>query len=119
MQALEPACFFALEATRRPAAHIVTCLGGGYVASGPPSRDKIPQPWLPKGAKLVPEEMCGEVQTPVVLGDPTEVALGDPIVFRHPKGGELAERFEAFLLLSEGEVVGCAKTYRGTGQCFF
>ena len=118
-QALEPACFFALEATRRPRPDMVTCLGGGYVASGPPSRDKVPLPWLPPGAELVAEEMCGEVQTPVVLRDPSEVALGDPIVFRHAKGGELAERFGEMLLLRGSEVVGSAKTYRGEGQCFF
>jgi len=119
MRALEPACFFALEATRRPTANMVTCLGGGYVASGPPSVDKVPLPWLPDGARLVPEEMCGEVQTPLVLRDPSEVALGDPIVFRHAKGGELAERFAEVLLLRGAEVVGSAKTYRGEGQCFF
>ncbi|MEQ9322569.1 MAG: hypothetical protein RIF41_25610, partial [Polyangiaceae bacterium] len=107
------------EATRRPRPDMVTCLGGGYVASGPPSRDKVPLPWLPPGAELVAEEMCGEVQTPVVLRDPSEVALGDPIVFRHAKGGELAERFGEMLLLRGSEVVGSAKTYRGEGQCFF
>lgn len=119
MQALEPACFFALEATRRPAPDMVTCLGGGYVASGPPSRDKVPLPWLPTGATLVAEEMCGEVQTPVILRDPDEVALGDPVVFRHAKGGELAERFTEVLLVQDGRVVGSAKTYRGEGRCFF
>jgi D-serine deaminase-like pyridoxal phosphate-dependent protein len=118
MQELEPAAFFAVEATRKPRPDMVTCLGGGYVASGPPGRDKIPKPWLPEGVELVPEEMCGEVQTPLVLRDPGSVQLGDPVVFRHAKGGELAERFEAYWLLAGGEVVGSATTYRGQGKCF-
>jgi D-serine deaminase-like pyridoxal phosphate-dependent protein len=119
MRRLEPAAFFALEATRRPAPNIVTCLGGGYVASGPPSADKVPLPWLPEGARLLPEEMCGEVQTPLVLRDPGQVTLGDPIVFRHAKGGELAERFGSYLLLQGGEIVDEVPTYRGHAQCFF
>jgi D-serine deaminase-like pyridoxal phosphate-dependent protein len=119
MRALEPACFFALEVTRKPAPDMVTCLGGGYVASGAPGRDKVPLPWLPSGLHLLGGEMCGEVQTPLRLDDPSALSLGDPVVLRHAKGGELAERFDHFLLLSKGEVVGSAKTYRGEGQCFF
>jgi D-serine deaminase-like pyridoxal phosphate-dependent protein len=118
MRALEPACFFALEVTRKPSPDHVTCLGGGYVASGPPGPDKVPRPWLPEGLHLVKGEMCGEVQTPLRLDDRSRLAIGDPVVFRHAKGGELAERFDSFLLLSGGEVVASAKTYRGEGQCF-
>ena len=119
LAALEPACFFAVEATRKPTPTMVTCLGGGYVASGPAGRDKVPQPWLPKGLHLLGEEMCGEVQTPLRLDDPTVLSLGDPVIFRHAKGGELAERFQEVLLLRDGRVVGSAKTYRGEGKCFF
>jgi D-serine deaminase-like pyridoxal phosphate-dependent protein len=117
--ALEPACFFAIMASRRPTPDIVTCLGGGYVASGAASPDKVPRPWLPEGCELIKDEMCGEVQTPVRLANPDQVALGDPVIFRHAKGGELAERFNEFLLLAGGEVVGSAATYRGSGRCFF
>ncbi len=119
MQALEPACFFVLEATRKPHPRMVTCLGGGYVASGPPGRDKVPLPWLPRGVSLQRGEMCGEVQTPLELADPSLVSIGDPVVFRHAKGGELAERFRSYLLLSAGQVVDEVNTYRGDGQCFF
>lgn len=119
MRALEPSCFFALEVTRRPTDDVVTCLGGGYVASGPASRDKVPMPWLPAGLHLLGEEMCGEVQTPLRLDDPTALQLGDPVIFRHAKGGELAERFEQYLLIAGGEVVDCVPTYRGQGRCFF
>lgn len=117
MRALEPAAFFALEVTRRPAPGMVTCLGGGYVASGPPGLDKVPRPWLPEGLELVAAEMCGEVQTP--LGGAAGLSLGDPVIFRHAKGGELAERFASYLLIRGGRVVGEVPTYRGEGRCFF
>jgi D-serine deaminase-like pyridoxal phosphate-dependent protein len=119
MQALEPALFFAVEATRRPAPDQVTCLGGGYVASGAAGPDKVPLPWLPRGARLSPHEMAGEVQTPVTLPPDAEVALGDPIVFRPAKAGELAERFAQYLLVSQGRIVDRVPTYRGEGRCFF
>lgn len=49
VRALEPSCFFALEVTRRPAPGLLTCLGGGYIASGPPGIDRIPRPVWPEG----------------------------------------------------------------------
>jgi len=123
-RALEPACYFALEVTRKPAPDMVTCLGGGYVASGPPGLDKVPLPWLPRGLRLLPDECCGEVQTPLRMTTrgatpPIDLALGDPIIFRHAKGGELAERFRQMLLVRGSEVVDSVNTYRGDGQCFF
>jgi D-serine deaminase-like pyridoxal phosphate-dependent protein len=118
MRALEPACFFALEVTRRPAPDLVTCLGGGYVASGPAGADKVPRPWLPEGLALLPAEMCGEVQTPLSGAAATRLELGDPVVFRHAKAGELAEHFNELLLVADGRVVGSAPTYRGQGKCF-
>src|SRR5690606_19652123 len=117
MQALEPAAFFALEVTRKPAPGMVTCLGGGSVASGPPGPDKVPRPWLPRGLSLIGAEMCGEVQTP--LRGAQGLGLGDPVVFRHAKGGELAERFDRYLLLRDGRVIGEVPTYRGEDRCFF
>jgi D-serine deaminase-like pyridoxal phosphate-dependent protein len=118
MRALEPACFFALEVTRRPAPDLVTCLGGGYVASGATGPDKAPLPWLPRGLALLPMEMAGEVQTPLRVPRGTSIALGDPVVFRHAKAGELAERFREYLLLEGGRVVERVPTYRGQGECF-
>ena len=118
MQLLEPAAFFALEVTRQPTPRMVTCLGGGYVASGQAGPDKVPLPWLPKGLRLVTEEMCGEVQTPLLLPPEVSLQLGDPVVFRHAKGGELAERFSEYLLIRGGEIVDTVPTYRGMGQCF-
>ncbi|HZO17232.1 MAG TPA: alanine racemase [Polyangiaceae bacterium] len=118
MRRLEPAAFFALEVTRLPSPSLVTCLGGGYVASGSAGRDKVPLPYLPRGLELLPMEMCGEVQTPLRVPAGVSLALGDPVVFRHAKAGELCERFERVALISEGRIVDCVPTYRGEGACF-
>ena len=118
MRELEPAAFFALEVTRKPAAGFVTCAGGGYVASGAAGRDKVPLPWLPEGMKLVTAEMCGEVQTPLRSTRGVSLALGDPVVFRHAKAGELVERFDRLLLIRGGRVGDDVPTYRGEGLCF-
>jgi D-serine deaminase-like pyridoxal phosphate-dependent protein len=114
-----PSLIFALQATRRPHPGIVTCLGGGYVASGPAGSDRLPRPYLPSGMRLLKQEGAGEVQTPVVLPGGVDVKIGDPIFFRHAKAGELAERFPHFLIMRNGIVEGIAPTYRGEGQCFF
>ncbi len=113
-----PSLSFALQVTRKPTRGIVTCLGGGYVASGPAGMDRLPSPFLPHGMKLLPREGAGEVQTPVRLPVGVDIPLGAPLFFRHAKAGELAERFTHFLLVRDGKVVGTAPTYRGEGQCF-
>lgn len=113
-----PAAGFAVEIVRRPRADIYTCLGGGYVASGSAGPEKLPQPYLPAGAALLPLEGAGEVQTPVRYRGGERLALGDPIFMRHSKAGELCERFDRLLLVSGGRVVGEALTYRGEGQAF-
>jgi len=118
MHRLEPSAFFALEITRRPTPRMVTCLGGGYVASGPPGWDKIPRPWRPEGLQLTEAEACGEVQTPLSVPAGLSLTLGEPIVFRHAKGGELMERFNEVLLLQQGRVIDRVPTYRGQGLCF-
>jgi D-serine deaminase-like pyridoxal phosphate-dependent protein len=119
VQELEPACFFALEVTRKPAADLATCLGGGYVASGAVSADKVPRPYLPEGLELLKDEMCGEVQTPLRLPRGVSLDLGDPVIFRHAKAGELCERFDEILLVQDGAIVDRVPTYRGQGKCFF
>ncbi len=115
---LEPAAFFALEVSRIPEPGVVTCLGGGYVASGEPGWDRLPVPFAPAGLRYVAMEGAGEVQTPLRVPDGVSIAVGDPIVFRHAKAGELAERFDTYLLLRDGEVVAREPTYRGMGRCF-
>ncbi len=113
-----PAAGFAVEIVRRPAPGRYTCLGGGYVASGAPGRDRLPQPYLPAGAQLDALEGVGETQTPVRYRGPIALDIGDPIFFRHSKAGELCERFTHLQLITDGKVVGAAPTYRGDGQCF-
>lgn len=115
---LQPAAFFALQVVRRPAPGIVTCSGGGYIASGAAGVDRLPVPALPGGARLLPLEGAGEVQTPIVLPRGTDVGLGDAVLFRHAKAGELAEHFAEYLLIRNGTVESRAKTYRGFGECF-
>ena len=115
----EPSAFFALQIVRRPAKGIVTCHGGGYVASGPVGEDKLPVPFLPRGCCFLPLEGAGEVQTPLKLptGCP-DLRLGDPIFFQHAKAGEIAERFNSFSLVGENRIVDRAQTYRGEGKAF-
>jgi len=114
-----PAAGFALAVTRVPAPGIVTCAGGGYPASGPAGPDRMPRPWLPAGCTLIATEGAGEVQTPVRMPPGTSLAVGDPLLFRHAKAGELCERFNELLLIEGGAVVDKVATYRGDGQCFF
>ena len=50
---LSPAAFFALEVSRIPEPGVITCLGGGYIASGEPGPDRLPLPLLPEGLSTV------------------------------------------------------------------
>lgn len=114
-----PAAFFATQVVRFPAPAIITCLGGGYPASGPAGPDKLPLPVMPVGLKYLPLEGAGEVQTPLMLPDDCpDLKLGDPIIFQHAKGGELSERFNEIILLQDSKVIGKTLTYRGEGKAF-
>lgn len=115
---LEPAAYFALQVVRKPAPGMVTCHGGGYVASGEAGVDRLPVPALPAGGALIGFEGAGEVQTPVVLAPGVDVAVGEPYFFRHAKAGELAEHVNEYLLVRGDKVVERAPTYRGLGHCF-
>lgn len=115
---LRPAAMFALPVVRRPSPATATVLGGGYLASGRGDRDRLPRPHLPAGLRLDPYEGAGEVQTPVMGRPAAGLALGDRVLFRHAKAGELCERFDRLLLVSGEEVVGEVPTYRGEGRCF-
>ncbi|MCQ3937717.1 MAG: amino acid deaminase/aldolase [Chloroflexi bacterium] len=115
----QPSAFFALQVVRKPKAGMVTCAGGGYVASGAMDKSKLPLPVMPVGLKYVDLEGAGEVQTPLVLpqGCPT-LHLGDPVFFQHAKAGELCERFNELILIQGGKIVETVKTYRGEGFAF-
>lgn len=113
-----PAAGFALEITRKPTSKIFTLAGGGYVASGSAGKEKLPSPYLPKGVKLIENEGTGEVQTPFEYIGTENLQIGDPILFRHAKAGELCERFNQIHLIKNGKIENAVPTYRGQGQCF-
>jgi D-serine deaminase-like pyridoxal phosphate-dependent protein len=120
---LEPAAFFVLPVTRRPAAKMVTVFGGGYLASGPAGGSRVPTPVWPKGLRLLRAEGAGEVQTPVRGAAARRLRIGDRVWFRHAKAGELCERFDRLHLVSglsgSGSVaIDPVPTYRGEGQNF-
>ncbi|MEU6734423.1 amino acid deaminase/aldolase [Streptomyces physcomitrii] len=113
-----PAAHFALPVVRRPSPRHATVLGGGWIASGPPGRDRLPVPVWPRGLRLLATEGAGEVQTP--LGGPGAAGLriGDRVWFRHAKAGELCEHVDELHLVDEGRLTGSAPTYRGEGKTF-
>lgn len=112
-----PAAGFSLQVTRHPRTHILTCNGGGYVASGTAEKLKLPKPYLPTGMTLDANEGAGEVQTPVHFHGPG-LHTGDPVFFRHAKAGELCERFNTLYLLRGTAIEERVSTYRGDGQVF-
>jgi D-serine deaminase-like pyridoxal phosphate-dependent protein len=113
-----PAAFFALPVVRRPGPGVVTVLGGGYPASGPWGRDRLPVPWLPEGLRYDPREGAGEVQTPLLGRAADGLRPGDRVWFRHAKAGELCERFAELLLVEDDRVTGRVPTYRGEGHTY-
>lgn len=113
-----PAAAYAIEITRNPIEAVYTCYGGGYTASGSIEKNKLPKPYLPKGAELIDTEGVGEVQTPIIYKGTEKLNLGDPIFMRHAKAGELCERFNSLLIVSNGKIIDDLKTYRGEGKCF-
>lgn len=114
---LQPAAGFVLPVTRKPDGKTVTCHGGGYIASGAAGLDRLPVPYLPNGLTLSIMEGAGEVQTPL-SGRVAGIEIGDPVLFRHAKAGELCEHFNELLLIENGKIIGRAPTYRGEGQSF-
>lgn len=114
----EPAAGYAIEVTRRPAPDVYTCRGGGYVASGPPGADKAPGVALPTDAAVTDREGAGEVQTPVRYDGLVTLSLGDPIVMRHAKAGELSRQFDSLALVADGEIRRTLPTYRGDGEWY-
>jgi D-serine deaminase-like pyridoxal phosphate-dependent protein len=112
----KPACFYAIPITRNPSKGVYTCQGGGYVASGSFSKDKMPIIHLPKNVSFRSDEGFGEVQTPIFTT--LELKIADPIFLRHGKSGEIMEHFNEIILIGDGEILKKIKTYRGDGKCF-
>jgi D-serine deaminase-like pyridoxal phosphate-dependent protein len=112
-----PAALFALSVVRRPAPGIATVLGGGWVASGPAGKDRLPTPWLPAGLRFAAGEGAGEVQTPLIGPAADRLRPGDRVWFRHAKAGELCEHVNE-LHLVDGDTARTVPTYRGEGHAF-
>ena len=115
----EPAFCFGLPITRIPEKGIVTCQSGGFIASGPIAPDKTPQVFLPKDLKPIGNEGFGEIQTPLKILGPNKLSVGDPVFFRPAKAGEIAERFNEYILIQGDQIIDRVKTYRGLGWNFF
>ncbi|GGF37723.1 alanine racemase [Marmoricola endophyticus] len=121
-----PAAAFALGVVRKPAPDVVTLLGGGWVASGPPTADRLPQVVWPQGLATVGREGAGEVQTPLRGEAARSMAVGDRVWLRHTKAGELSEHVDRLVLVEggpgldtgEARTVGALDTYRGEGKAF-
>jgi D-serine deaminase-like pyridoxal phosphate-dependent protein len=116
--AARPAAFFALPVTRLPAPGTVTVAGGGWVASGPPGRDRLPVPTYPAGLDWVPAEGAGEVQTPLRGPGTADLRIGDRVWLRHAKAGELCEHVDVLHTLAGDDLTGAVRTYRGEGRAF-
>ncbi|MFT4125982.1 MAG: alanine racemase [Gordonia sp. (in: high G+C Gram-positive bacteria)] len=117
-----PALGFGLDVVRIPAPGMVTCMGGGWIASGPPGPDRLPLPVWPPDLRYVGTEAAGEVQTPL-HGASTDhpLRVGDRVWFRHTKSGEVCERSAqvAVVVRDDGARVDeVVPTYRGEGKCF-
>nr|WP_064571250.1 alanine racemase [Gordonia sp. LAM0048] len=118
-----PALAFGLDVVRRPAPGIVTCAGGGWIASGPPAADRLPSPVWPQGLAFVGTEAAGEVQTPLRGAAADRIAAGDRVWFRHTKSGEVCERAREVAIIDRDDagratVSEVVPTYRGEGKCF-
>ncbi len=107
-----------MPVVRRAAPGSATALGGGYVASGAPAPDRLPEPYLPEGLHLDRSEGAGEAQTPLLGESALRLRIGDRVYMRHAKAGELCERFNSLYLVPGDEIVAQAPTYRGEGFAF-
>ena len=118
MQDFSPAAGFVLPITRHPEPTVVTCQGGGFIASGALGPDKLPQVVYPDNLAILKDEGFGEVQTPMQAKGKLTVAIGDYVWCRHAKAGELCEHFNELITYRDSKACGSMTTYRGAGQCF-
>ena len=116
---LMPAAWVALPVVRRSDPGYVTCGFGGWIASGPPDASRAPIVHAPEGLSVLSMEGFGEVQTPLKVGARTPaLRLGDPVICRHAKAGELMEHVAEVLLVRGESIVDVAPTERGLGLPF-
>ncbi|TCM45115.1 amino acid deaminase/aldolase [Kribbella sp. VKM Ac-2568] len=113
----EHAVAYALGVVRRPTPRIATLYGGGYIASGPAKKSRLPSPTWPLGLKLLGTEGAGEVQTPVQGENARGLRIGDRVWMRYAKAGEMLERFDRLQAIDGDELTELV-TYRGEGKNF-
>ena len=113
-----PAAAFALSVVRKPTPDMATLLGGGWIASGPPGPDRLPEVVWPRHTRMQAREMAGEVQTPLSGRGAAALGVGDRVWLRHTKSGELSEHVNEFHVVQGGEVVDVVPSYRGEGKAF-
>ena len=113
-----PAAAFALSVVRKPKPGMATLLGGGWVSSGPPANDRMPQLTWPEGLSYVAREMAGEVQSPLRGPGAASLDVGDRVWLRHTKAGELSEHLLEFAMVDGDRIVDTMPTYRGEGKAF-
>lgn len=105
------AAFFVCQVSRVPAPGWATVNSGGWIASGPPAKDRVPVPVWPAGLSYSSTEGAGEVQTPLRGAD---LEVEDLVWFRHAKAGEMTENVDRLLAVGHAGV-DVWDTYRGQG----
>ena len=113
-----PAAAFALSVVRKPRPDMATLLGGGWIASGPPAADRMPQLAWPEGLEYVAREAAGEVQSPLRGKAAAALSVGDRVWLRHTKAGELGEHLNELAMVDGDRIVETMPTYRGEGKAF-
>lgn len=113
-----PAAAFALSVVRKPTPDRATLLGGGWIASGPPAPDRMPELAWPRGLSYESREGAGEVQSPVRGLAAESLEVGDRVWLRHTKAGELSEHLNEFAVVDGDTIVETLPTYRGEGKAF-
>lgn len=113
-----PAAYFVLSVVRKPAKDIATLFAGGYIASGPTNKNRQPLPTWPTGLSPIGTEGAGEVQSPVKGRAARSLSIGDRVVMRYAKAGEMCERFDSVAMVDASGTVDIVPTYRGEGKNF-
>ena len=113
-----PAAAFSLSVVRKPTPDMATLLGGGWIASGPPAPDRMPQLAWPQGLEFVAREAAGEVQSPLRGKAAAALRVGDRVWLRHTKAGEISEHLNELAMVDGDTIVESMPTYRGEGKAF-
>ncbi|MCL3817632.1 amino acid deaminase/aldolase [Aeromicrobium wangtongii] len=113
-----PAAYFVLSVVRKPAKDIATLFAGGYIASGPTNKNRQPLPVWPTGLTPIGTEGAGEVQSPLKGKAARDLSIGDRVVLRYAKAGEMCERFDRIAIVEADGSTEIVPTYRGERKNF-